>query len=467
MIISSIELKENYRNAKPTKLGQLSDINYLVGINAAGKSSLLWAIYSKLKREKIYDNEIPDMDIHFSIEGHSSRPTQYIDLGQNNLPNHPVSQVHGEQYVGKNTHHLDPMTDSGFYLTKTVRAQTGATSVEYKDVEESKQGRIGKESKIKLFTQDNFGNEIPFNHVTHKSSGQHVLISLQNPVLDFMRNDKEKMKIFLIEEPENSLHPSLQKEIPAILNDFVAKAKANDKTLQFIITTHSPFIISAARQYDNQKVYEIEKGEIKTTANIGEDLRFAQLAQMLGAEPTDIGLPKNICLVEESSICKILKACQNKPVSILKKNWEFISCGNWERTTKFSERIDNLRVYKTLFSCHLLYMDTFHIITDHISNKEKETKKSSYDQLMALKNDKHGNKRYHELTRAFLEDYYPNIENEGKQIHEEYKKASEGKQWPESNRIKNEFAEQIAGKINTKEDFQKLFDHELNFLLES
>ncbi len=74
------------------------------------------------------------------------------------------------------------------------------------------------------------------------------------------------MIIMLIDEPEKYLHPDYQKFIPKILNFF------NDCNIQFIISTHSPFIISAAAEYyDSQKVYLIEKGQtVDLEGNLGQ-----------------------------------------------------------------------------------------------------------------------------------------------------------------------------------------------------
>jgi len=65
--------------------------------------------------------------------------------------------------------------------------------------------------------------------------------------------------IIFIEEPETNLHPDLQKFIPRCLNFFSNLYEFKDT--QFLISTRSPFIISAAAKLDNQKVYLIEDGQ--------------------------------------------------------------------------------------------------------------------------------------------------------------------------------------------------------------
>lgn len=63
--------------------------------------------------------------------------------------------------------------------------------------------------------------------------------------------------VCLIEEPETNIHPELQKIIPKILNKINQKAN-----IQFFVATHSPFIISSSGEFaDSQKVYMIESGQ--------------------------------------------------------------------------------------------------------------------------------------------------------------------------------------------------------------
>jgi predicted ATP-dependent endonuclease of OLD family len=90
-----------------------------------------------------------------------------------------------------------------------------------------------------------------------------LLLSLYKYVERLDRNSL----VILFEEPETALHPSLQKEIPSILDSLINAATNKKKELQFIVTTHSPFIISAAESFENRsRVYLIENGK---TTNLG------------------------------------------------------------------------------------------------------------------------------------------------------------------------------------------------------
>lgn len=110
----------------------------------------------------------------------------------------------------------------------------------------------------------------------------------------------ENALVLCIDEPENGLHPSYQKLIPIILNDFV---KANP-TLNFIVSTHSPFIISAASDIGGdselQKTYLIADGKLVNLAGdsgsgkaeIGYTGKncINVVATMLGAGFEDLGI---------------------------------------------------------------------------------------------------------------------------------------------------------------------------------
>jgi|688.fasta_scaffold140081_1 hypothetical protein len=125
-------------------------------------------------------------------------------------------------------------------------------------------------------------------------------------------------KIIQIEEPEVNLHPQYQKLIPSILNDISAEFS----NTQFLISTHSPFIISAAGKIaekerlegkdPSQKVYLIEDGQTRDLfGELGKGNKgyaggdcINVVNEMLGSDLSDYF--GGLCFLAEKSVCAFL-----------------------------------------------------------------------------------------------------------------------------------------------------------------
>ncbi|MGZ8214448.1 MAG: ATP-dependent nuclease [Methylosarcina sp.] len=113
-------------------------------------------------------------------------------------------------------------------------------------------------------------------------------------------------KLFLIEEPENDIHPQALK---ALLDLIVESSKKN----QFVISTHSNIVVSYLASQSNSKLYNVtaEASSMPTVAIIQEveptvDARLRVLRE-LGYSFSDFDLWDGWLILEESSAERIIR----------------------------------------------------------------------------------------------------------------------------------------------------------------
>jgi predicted ATP-dependent endonuclease of OLD family len=84
--------------------------------------------------------------------------------------------------------------------------------------------------------------------------------------------DKTKKFILCFDEMETNLHPNFQKHLSGLIDIMQKTILESGIDLQIIISTHSPFIISEAAKYpDTQKVYLLEDGQTRDLeGNLGQ-----------------------------------------------------------------------------------------------------------------------------------------------------------------------------------------------------
>lgn len=115
-----------------------------------------------------------------------------------------------------------------------------------------------------------------------------------------------KGKLFLIEEPENDLHPQALK---ALLDLIVESAKTN----QFVISTHSNIVVRHLASLESSKLYHVtsEVGRLPPIASVREveatvDARM-QVLRDLGYSFSDFDLWDGWLILEESSAERIIR----------------------------------------------------------------------------------------------------------------------------------------------------------------
>lgn len=113
-------------------------------------------------------------------------------------------------------------------------------------------------------------------------------------------------KLFLVEEPENDLHPEALK---ALLELMVESSQRN----QFVVSTHSNIVVRHLGAVEDSKVFHVsaQKGELPTTARIEQVSNTPQarlnVLRELGYSFTDFDLWSGWLIVEESSAERIIR----------------------------------------------------------------------------------------------------------------------------------------------------------------
>lgn len=126
-----------------------------------------------------------------------------------------------------------------------------------------KDGKDEKEIKVnsvgELVFETNYTEE-PVR-LKYLSSGEKQIVTLISNLI--FKVDKSKFTIFIVDEPELSLHLSWQKQLVAIVHEI-------NRNMQLVFATHSPEIIGKyrSRAIELEKIYEPVK---KNKENMDEE----------------------------------------------------------------------------------------------------------------------------------------------------------------------------------------------------
>jgi len=138
------------------------------------------------------------------------------------------------------------------------------------------------------FIQDDEGNKQPFNVL---SEGEQQAIIIRG-LIELVNNENT---LFLFDEPDTYLHPSWQRNFIESINQLTAKNEFN--TSQFLITTHSPQLLSNADP-ESCDVQIMEDGEIVkiTPKYYGRDISTI-LYEMMGVERRNKKVAKSLSVL--------------------------------------------------------------------------------------------------------------------------------------------------------------------------
>jgi len=334
------------------------------------------------------------------------------------------------------------------------------------------------DSKIKDFFNNIIGmnqNEVINNNISdirQLSTGYKSLLNLFLRIhifLEHIGNSKEKF--FLIEEPEYGLHAKFQRLFSKTIEYF------KSYNIQFFISTHSSVLINEAKKYNNSKIWFLKNGctiDLNHNLNKGENgfLPFESVgfsASLMGIENEDFGYPENFCLVEESSIIELLKPIFTSEKSFLKNIFYVAVNGESKFENYDNSELQKFKSQDTLIKCNPFYSDSYLLIVDKYKDKSINKKLVRYLENRKERMNKNQN-RFFELSKDGIEDYYGNNENLYKLIKDDIEQLVTLK-GQELGKLKASIAKSVGEYIIKSENsefvFSELFENELDILIKS
>lgn len=503
-MLSSLTIKDfKIFPNQEVKFDNFTKINYLIGENGSGKSSLMEAIkiihehdfYSDERGKGLKSHNIRDyfgenttilrpyFRANLKYKKSDQHDETYIDVFRHNDNRLGISHISGPDLHGfpgsagrcwyLSTHSSSTESNKMQSIMNSLKYDLGGLNEE--------DGQEIKEVLNKIFKANKLNRRVKFVHGTLSNpssvmlkikdcgqtytlplasigSGYLSLITYYLALNQFIHKQENKIdlhkafNIICLEEPEHSLHPKFQKLFPTILQEILDNPENIGYELQFFVSTHSPFIIANAT--DEHKIYFFKNENGKASINdVKNDINNRyKLFTLLGGEKNDLGYPKNFVILEESSIQCLLQNLQEK--EIIDTEVQFISASGYGNIDNL---VKNIKSIDTLLKCNPFYSDTYRIITDNFKNfNDSEAQK-----LNELK--KKLGERFIELEKKELEEYYP---PELKKKYDSKKKELDKKdEYNQIGIIKRESALKFAETIKTEEEFSRIFNNQLDFLI--
>lgn len=343
MLVTSLEL-QNFRSFERMQSIDFKKINVLIGPNNAGKSSILRALHliqesngSSYSDVRLGSNNalvqigIAEMRGELGYSGHGSLTidVELVDRPQG-VTTLTLESTFGKTNV-KPLPNLDPKHFVVPYLSKRKTAHY------QEDVRSEYTLRINTDmtylaAKLSRLTNPSFPGNERYSETCKEILGFVVtaipsvngqrpgvyLSDRQTIAIDQMGEGVPNIvalladlalsegKLFLIEEPENDLHP---KALKALLDLIIESSKSN----QFVISTHSNIVVMHLSAAKESTLYNVtsELGEMPPSAKISavEPNAAARLEVLrdLGYSFSDFDLWDGWLILEESSAERIIR----------------------------------------------------------------------------------------------------------------------------------------------------------------
>lgn len=262
-------------------------------------------------------------------------------------------------------------------------------------------------------------NEIDFEGISHLSEGTKKHYEMFNWTIGhglkgpkFPENHGNSQPHYIvvgIEEPENSLHPKIQKDLPKLLNKWILNQQISQAIL-IVVSTHSPFIIKGASEFaSSQRIYGLNECKLvdltgkKEETNAKEGVSGSQSIivanELLGSGIGDF-FPNPI-LLSENSVHELLEGLSKSTKEPI--NDFLVGAGG---DGNIEQRIGNLQqMAKILKQMHKSFPERnlfkFKVIIIADDKSKEEAWKKGFENLHDFEIETHG------LGENKLEDIYP------------------------------------------------------------
>ncbi len=313
--LKGVHLK-GYKAIQDIRLTNFERINYLVGTNGSGKSSIFEVLsipsvfvksanagaiavpmYGDLNRiihdnfyfELSFDDDAMNI-VTMNVTDHHNLSIQDANFTRTYPPDNPTSDsglnsqdwmanildanATGEEMsidLKSNYDFSRDVADDPEAIRKFLNSYYAKESEYVRNVVKSI--TAANTIEFEITSQADKSVTLRYESLRSVSSGYMQLLGLYFSIRQKLQQFSDQAKstqrvaIVCIEEPGQGLHPGLQKKLPMLFSEILEDDALSNVVL--IVTTHSPFIISAACNQDDQKTYLIKDGY---TVNLAEDV---------------------------------------------------------------------------------------------------------------------------------------------------------------------------------------------------
>ena len=211
------------------------NITILYGNNGCGKSTALNIIAQKLEVERS------------SVFNKTSFYQDFVDMCSVDINSEP---------------HIKRIITSDDIFDYMLNIRTLNQSIDYKREDMFKEYIDLKYSKVTMNSLDDYEDLKRSNYAKRITQSKFIKEHLTNNVRTYSNGESsykyflEKIDengLFILDEPENSLSPSKQIELIGLIQDYTKYFGC-----QFIISTHSPFLLSIK----NAKIYNLDEDPV-------------------------------------------------------------------------------------------------------------------------------------------------------------------------------------------------------------